>query len=401
MMKSDNPTAWRRDSYGDFLYSVSSMNTFFAPAEREPAERVLTQQQHVSDSLDFGLLGNAITDLIVVLNDKRQIVYANPAMTAFMKDHNQSCGMRPGEALDCVHAWEQDGGCGTSASCGFCGAGTAIVDALNGVSRVSRECIISVRDTSSTDDLSFDVSVSPFVVDTSTYVLVYFKDSQDRRRRSALERIFFHDILNTASSLKVYIDLMKREDGHSAYVSALESISQALVEEIESHKILAYAESGALNLQENLISTQSLTDTVIETYRADPLSNGVSLVIGPFSEAFGFVSDEVLFRRILMNMVKNALEASEAGGEVQISYQRADGMVVFSVTNIGTIPPEVRGRIFTRYFSTKGENRGLGTYGMRLLAERYLDGRVAFDPGDDGIVKFSVSIPFRGVEALR
>jgi sensor histidine kinase regulating citrate/malate metabolism len=42
------------------------------------------------------------------------------------------------------------------------------------------------------------------------------------------------------------------------------------------------------------------------------------------------------------------------------------------------MPPEVQLQIFQRSFSTKGKGRGVGTYSMKLLTERYLGGKLAF-----------------------
>lgn len=42
------------------------------------------------------------------------------------------------------------------------------------------------------------------------------------------------------------------------------------------------------------------------------------------------------------------------------------------------MPYDVQLQVFQRSFSTKGIGRGLGTYSIRLLSERYLSGRVSF-----------------------
>jgi sensor histidine kinase regulating citrate/malate metabolism len=51
------------------------------------------------------------------------------------------------------------------------------------------------------------------------------------------------------------------------------------------------------------------------------------------------------------------------------------------------MPRAVQLQIFQRSFSTKGNGRGLGTYSMKLLSERYLNGRVTFKSSSrDGTV---------------
>ena len=71
--------------------------------------------------------------------------------------------------------------------------------------------------------------------------------------------------------------------------------------------------------------------------------------------------------------------------------------VSFSVHNPGHIDPAIQAQIFQRYFTTKGEGRGLGTYGMKLLAEEYLGGRVSFASSRARGTTFSVWVPGRGL----
>ncbi len=92
-------------------------------------------------------------------------------------------------------------------------------------------------------------------------------------------------------------------------------------------------------------------------------------------------------------MVKNAIEASSAGEVITASCRLADSTVTFSVHNPATIPQEVQLQLFKRSFSTKGAGRGLGTYSMLLLTEKYLKGRVWFTSADGEGTTFFVSVP--------
>ena len=97
------------------------------------------------------------------------------------------------------------------------------------------------------------------------------------------------------------------------------------------------------------------------------------------SEDHQFESDAVLLSRIVGNMLKNALEASEEGSTITIGCRVRDTNVEFWVHNDAVIPKEARIQIFKRSFTTKGSDRGFGTYGMKLLSERYLKGKVGFE----------------------
>ena len=101
----------------------------------------------------------------------------------------------------------------------------------------------------------------------------------------------------------------------------------------------------------------------------------------------------MLLKRVLGNMLKNAIEATSTGEAITLGCQlEADG-VTFRMANPGVIPLKVQLQIFQRSFSTKGENRGLGTYSMRLLTERYLNGSVSFTSTKKQGTVFRVHLP--------
>jgi len=105
------------------------------------------------------------------------------------------------------------------------------------------------------------------------------------------------------------------------------------------------------------------------------------------------VSDRVLLLRVLCNLVKNALEASRAGETVTIGCAKQDGQIEFWVHNAGAMPRDVQLQVFQRSFSTKGQGRGLGTYSIKLLTERYLQGHVSFATSPEAGTTFRVRYP--------
>jgi len=57
------------------------------------------------------------------------------------------------------------------------------------------------------------------------------------------------------------------------------------------------------------------------------------------------------------------------------------------------MPPEVAPQVFQRSFSTKGADRGLGTWSMKLFAEEYLGGAVSFQTDRERGTTFSLVLP--------
>ena len=68
--------------------------------------------------------------------------------------------------------------------------------------------------------------------------------------------------------------------------------------------------------------------------------------------------------------------------------------MVFAVHRPAVMPEEVQLQMFQRSFSTKGQpGRGIGTYSMKLLGERYLGGQVQFDSRPPEGTTFTLSLP--------
>ena len=201
-------------------------------------------------------------------------------------------------------------------------------------------------------------------------------DISHEKRRQALERIFFHDLLNTAGALLGYAQLLPRtvaaDDAEAG--EAIARLAGTLVEEIRAQRQLAAAENNDLRAHFEPLRSGSVMREVAELYRKHSAAYERQLMVDRMSADVEFASDRGLLTRVISNMVKNALEACDIGQGVTLGCRADDGQVEFWVHNPRPIPREVQLQIFRRSFSTKGYGRGLGTYSIKLLTERYLKG---------------------------
>ena len=97
-------------------------------------------------------------------------------------------------------------------------------------------------------------------------------------------------------------------------------------------------------------------------------------------------------------MIKNALEAIADDERSGLNCTLNREYVIIRVQNPGCMPDPVRKQIFQRSFSTKGKGRGLGTYSMKLLGEKYLNGKVSFSTSEEKGTIFSLELPLRSQE---
>ena len=121
--------------------------------------------------------------------------------------------------------------------------------------------------------------------------------------------------------------------------------------------------------------------------------NNKRVRIAPNAQPAAFQSDPALLGRVLVNVLRNALEAVSPEDTVNATCVESDGAVRFSVHNDSVMPDHVRAHIFQRSFSTKGAGRGTCTYSIKLLAEQYPGGSARFESEPGRGTTFHVEIP--------
>jgi signal transduction histidine kinase len=166
-----------------------------------------------------------------------------------------------------------------------------------------------------------------------------------------------------------------------------------VLEEILAQRDLVAAENNELAVEARPVQTCEVLEKVLQLYTSHAVADKRHLVLEPGSASLEVVTDPRLLRRILGNLVKNALEASQPGQTVTAGCTRDKGGVRFWVHNPTFMPPNVQLQVFNRSFSTKGSGRGLGTYSVKLLAERYLKGEAGFTSSEEDGTIFFVALP--------
>jgi signal transduction histidine kinase len=220
------------------------------------------------------------------------------------------------------------------------------------------------------------------------------KDISHQKRLLFLERIFLHDILNTVSAISSMTELMVQDHLPPADMKHdLVEMAHSLIEEIATHRQLMAAEANELMVEQVILAPRLFLENVASTCRNLKAAREKELRIDPNCGDLFFVSDESLLYRVLVNLAKNALEATSVGGSVTLGCRCGEQGISFFCHNDGVIPQEIQLQLFHRSFSTKGEGRGIGTYSVKLLTERYLKGEIAFVSQPETGTLFTVTIP--------
>jgi signal transduction histidine kinase len=367
--------------------------TKFAPPERASDEQV---EREVSLLATFeqvqGFL-DAVPDIVTVLNRERQIVLANRPLVNLLglPDERSLFGRRPGEVLGCIHSGEEMAGCGTTEFCGACGAVAAILSAQQGQAD-TRECRITRN---GGDALDLRVSATPLMVKGEPFTIFTAVNTADENRRRVLERIFFHDVMNTAGNISAYAELLTDvpSEDMPKHKDTLCTLAGFLVDEIRSQQQLMAAESNELRPEAEPVELLALLRAVCDAYESHAGMYGCTLRVSPDAQTVSMITDRTLLLRVVGNLTKNAVEASRSGDVVTLNCLERGEEAVITVHNPAIMPRDVQLQMFQRSFSTKGTGRGLGTYSVKLLTDRYLGGRVSFESTSEAGTTFTAAYP--------
>lgn len=110
-------------------------------------------------------------------------------------------------------------------------------------------------------------------------------------------------------------------------------------------------------------------------------------------EAEEVVADPAFLKRILSNLVSNAVQAMPEGGKLEIKSRQGNGEVVITVQDSGVgVPPANRDKLFTPLFTTKARGQGFGLAVVKRMTEA-LGGTVTFESEEGKGTKFAVRLP--------
>ncbi len=375
-------------------YPEEPNKTHFADPARATVELLEYQIGLAGNHPISNVVMEAFSGIVLILNQHRQAVAVNDFLlrTLGVADPDKILGLRPGEALKCLHAETAPNGCGTGQACITCGAALAILAGMRMNQPIERECHIEGNE----EPFEFLVRACPILLEDSEFVVLTLQDITEQKRTQAVERIFLHDLSNCLQGLQILGNLLQTDCDSPTHeeLRQLLEIANYTVELVDTHRDLLLMESGKYKPVLKDIKITELLNKIDQVTRFfGGNTDKKQLLIDNCVGDSVIVSDDVLLGRVLVNMLKNALEADNNKETVVLKCTKEEDKIVFSVQNSAEIPGHVAVRMFQQYLSTKqGQGRGLGTYSMKLLGERYLGGKVSFSTSPHGTV-FTLSIP--------
>lgn len=179
-----------------------------------------------------------------------------------------------------------------------------------------------------------------------------------------LIRVLTHEIMNTVSPIASLSDALSKsmdEDGHSeldvkAGLDTISDSSKNLIKFVETYRQL----SGVARPVRKAIDLKELMAGVIALNSEFAANCGAICKYCPEEDDLMIYADEGQISQILINLIKNALQAGAKHIDISARMGK-DDEVIIDVANDGTpIPVSAQEQIFVPFFTTKKEGSGIG-----------------------------------------
>ena len=360
-------------------------------------ETSLSEKDFIVAQKLFTELFETITGIAAIVDQNRHIVYANnDFLDLFCIDNIELIlGKSHGEALACINVNKGPAGCGSYKTCGYCGAINAILESQTNNAKSSKEARITSTANGKPVSMDFKITASPVKFKDRTLYAVMMQDISNEKRLQFIERVFFHDLLNVAGGLNGLLTILKMgatPEEIDDLIDRSEEASQIILEEILAYRQMQAAESGNIKLNIETVNSIDIIKVAIRRIEYHFVGKDKKIELTADSTNVDFKTDRLLLQRVFINLLKNALEASEQNGIVTVAVKEKNDKLIFSVKNSGVMPENVQMQIFQRSFSTKDSSRGVGTYSVKLFTENYLQGKVSFVSNEKEDTVFSVEL---------
>ena len=184
-----------------------------------------------------------------------------------------------------------------------------------------------------------------------------------------------HDIRSPLNNIRSILSLFKLETKNPELIEMLEAASRncdSLGEIVEDLLDYSRHRAGRLEAASEEISLSGSVSDVFESFKVNAKLRGLSLTFEDRAKELGVIVDKRHLRRIITNIVSNALKYTEVGGVSVVVEQSLESRVLLRVkdSGVGMSADKIRALFnpFVR-FSAKSEGVGLGLAVTKILVE--------------------------------
>ncbi|WP_242985982.1 ATP-binding protein [Oceanobacillus zhaokaii] len=197
-----------------------------------------------------------------------------------------------------------------------------------------------------------------------------------------------HEIRNPLTSIKGFLQLLQAGVHKDEYYSImLDEIEK--MEKITSELLFL---SKPVTNDRNIESVNSMIEDIVSLLQPHARMKNIEIGIeGKISDYI--LCDRTQVKQVLINIVKNAVEAMDGPGEITISAESKDTNVVILIKDEGPgIPDDILEKLGEPFFTTKKNGTGLGLLITKQILERHNASLTILKNNDRGST-FKLSFP--------
>lgn len=203
-----------------------------------------------------------------------------------------------------------------------------------------------------------------------------------------------HEIRNPLTTVRGYLQVLGRKDKFQTEQEKF----KLMIEEIDRanniiREYLSLSQKKASNFKTG--SLNKIIQALLPLIQADATTSKIYTQI-ELTSIPELLLDDNEIRQLLLNLVRNSIEAMPAGGNLIIRTFMEDSKVVLSISDQGSgIPAHVLDKLGTPFFTTKDTGTGLGLPICYQIAHRH-NAVIKINTSDEGttfLVNFTLSTP--------
>jgi signal transduction histidine kinase len=205
-----------------------------------------------------------------------------------------------------------------------------------------------------------------------------------------------HDIRNPLQAItselyleKLEIDTLPQSEVKTNLLESIQSIEENL---FYINKIVADLQDFArpLNPKKEQVDVEK---TINEALEMIAVPSTIKTTVSAQKDLPQLILDSTLIKRILVNLIQNAVQAMPNGGKLTVSATIQRGQTKIEIEDTGEgIPVEVQNKLFTPLMTTKSKGQGFGLAVVKRMTEA-MNGTVTFESEKGKGTKFTLQFP--------
>jgi signal transduction histidine kinase len=242
---------------------------------------------------------------------------------------------------------------------------------------------------------------------TGSGVLVRLRDPEAQRklgrelqtadRLAAISRIsagVAHEVKNPLNAILLHVEVAKAKlsRGDTDVIPQMEIISREILRLDRVVKtFLDFTRPVELKL--TTVPVQTLVDEIVQLARPQAEALKIRVLVAQEADGVEVRVDSDLLKQAMLNVAVNAMQAMPDGGELRFESAAFEDSAEIRISDSGAgIPPQLREKIFTLYFTTKKEGSGIGL-AMTFRIVQLHDGTIDFTSEPGKGTTFSIRLP--------